>query len=131
MLHALPRFVSIEGLHFIVLSDHSPGKQAMRDPRRRDNLLRGSVNLDAVAGGKKESLGAACFFAQNAVDRSVAGEALACLDIRGVMAEADAEKIHQREYVCERKVMPHSRVSAALKAMTQSVAIRRGAVVPR
>ena len=71
------------------------------------------------------------FFAQDAVDRGVADEALARFDIGGVMAESDAEEIHQRECVWERNVIPQRSVSAALKARTQRVAIRRGAVVPR
>ena len=103
----------------------------MRNSLRRDWLFGSSVNFDSVASGEEKRLRAACFIAQNSVDRGVADEALARFDICSVMAQPDAEKVHQSEWDWERKVMPQSKVSAALKATTQSAAIRRGPVVPR
>ncbi len=131
MLHALLRFVAIEGSHFIVFRHHPLRQQALRDALCRDRLLGRGVDFDPVASGEENRLRAARFCAQDAVDRGVADEALARFHIGGVMTKADAEEIHQRECVCERKVMPQRSVSAALKARTQRVAIRRGAVVPR
>ena len=103
----------------------------MRDPFGRNGWLRGGINFHPVAGGEEQRLRATGFFAQDAIDRRMPGETFACLHIRSVVADAYAEKVHQSEWFCERKVIPQSKVSAALKATTQSVAMRRGAVVPR
>ena len=63
MLHALLPFVSIERLHFIVLSDHPLRQQAMRDPRGRHRFFGGGINFHPVAGGEEQRLRAASIFA--------------------------------------------------------------------
>jgi hypothetical protein len=71
----------------------------MRDPLGRDRFLRRGVDFHPVASGEQKRLGATGRFAQDAIDFRMAGKAFARLDIRGVMTEADAEKIHHIEWV--------------------------------
>ncbi len=103
----------------------------MRDPFGGDSRLRRGINFHPVAGGEEQRLRATSLFTQDAIDRRVPGETFSRLNVGSVVADAYAEKVHQSEWFCERKVIPQSKVSAALKAKTQSVAMRRGAVVPR
>ncbi len=93
--------------------------------------LRRGINFHPIAGREQKRLGAAGFLAQLPIDRSVPDEALARLNGCRVMAEANAEKFFHSVWVDDRNVIPQSNVSAALKATTQSAAIRRGAVVPK
>src|SRR6476659_5403168 len=131
MLHTTPRFVAIEGANLFFQRFHSTPRKAMDHSIRRDDLIGHRVNFHAVAGRDEQSLRATGFLAQHPIDRRVPGETLPRFDIRGVVADADAKEIHHIEWLCERKVIPQSNVSAALKATTQSAAIERGAVIPR
>ena len=94
MLHAAERFVAIKNVHFLLHRLHAVGQQTMRDPFGRNSWLRGSINFHPVAGGEEQRLRATSLFAQDAIDRRVPGETFARLNVRSVMADAYAEKVH-------------------------------------
>ena len=94
MLHAMECFVAIKGIHFLLLRRGAGGEQAICDALGRDRVLGRGIDFHPVAGGEEERLGAAHFFAQNAIDFGVAGKALPYLHVGGVVAEADTEEVH-------------------------------------
>jgi hypothetical protein len=103
----------------------------MHNPTGRHRLVGGGINFHTIAGREQERLGAPGFLAQRPIDRRVADKPLPSRDVRGVVANTDAEEIHYKVCAGEKNVIPQSSVSAALKATTQRPAIQRGAVVPR
>ena len=66
----------------------------MRNLLGRHRLLGRGIHFHAIAGGEEERFGAADLFAQPPVNRGVAGETLARLNVGRVMADPDAEEIH-------------------------------------
>ena len=90
MLHAFIAFVAIEGSRIVHF-----GIKAADDGCALDPVIAYAVDLDAITSGEHQRLRASDFFAQGRCVLAVARITLTRFHIRGVMAEADAEKIHE------------------------------------
>ena len=105
MLHALFAFVAIKASSRHPRAQHDAVASRQRAIVASPLAFGDAVNFHAIAGRKQHRLRAADVLAQLAVDLGVAGDTLARFHVRGVMAEADAKKIHQSGRVWETNVM--------------------------
>jgi hypothetical protein len=131
MLHTLQGFVPVKDLEFILAWSHSTREQTMCNSLGRYRFFRRGIHLNAITSREKKGFRTSDFIPQSGVNRCVAGKPLTRFHVGSVMTDPDAEQIHQVVWFWERNVMPQSNVNAALKAMTQRAAIRRGAILLR
>src|SRR4051812_5311958 len=117
MLHAMFAFVAVERFGFL----RSVVGQPANDLRRRDRRTGNAIKLDAITSRQDKPLGA--------IDLG-GGRirvALPRLDVRGVMADANAKEVHCGGSGCPVKLIAHKTDTAALKATMQRRATRFGA----
>src|SRR5215471_12887696 len=99
--------------------------ETARDVERRDPRFGRTINFHAIAGRKDDRFRAA-EVAQQTLHFHIAAEMFERFDVGQMMTESNAEQIHG---ACDwaLKVIPQSRVSAALNPIMQSAATRFGA----
>ena len=84
------------------------------------------VNLHPVARRQQQRFGATSL-AHDRFSRSVTSELLPRCNIRSVMTQSDAEKVHGNGCSSAVNVMPHRSAKAALKPIMHNAATRFGA----
>ena len=94
MLDALFALIPVKRGHICFQQRHSVRKQTIRDRFRRHRRRGRPVNLGPIAGRQQERFGTTGHFPQSTIDRGMSDKTFARLHVRGVMAEADAKKVH-------------------------------------
>src|SRR6266567_2464445 len=118
MPHAFVPFVPIEpaGILSVLRASRS---QTMRDLFCCDDLTRCGINFHAIARRQHQRLGATTLYAQR-FQRLPRHVTLTRLHVGGVMADADAEKIHYIGRPCETNSIAHNTETSMLKTIPHS-----------
>src|SRR5207248_3047098 len=99
MLHAVFVLVAIKWRSILTAIIPDVSNETARNLIRRYTFFRCGINFDAIAGREQQRFHATCS-AQDAICLGMAGKTLARFHVRGVMAQADAEKIHGGDCIC-------------------------------
>ena len=124
MLHAFLPFITIKHVVFAAVRFT---REITGDGFCRNSRCGSGVDFNAITCRKQDRFSAAVLFEQRTIDHGTGRVTFARFYVCGVMAHADAKKIHQTGYFCETKVIPQSNEIAMLNAKTQSAATRFGA----